>query len=132
MACEVEHEREHEQKRCSIRSGTGSNKSTSMTINMYGSIRRARDHHREKHRQLETILALPWTDEDYRLGDVLGEPWGRVGRLGGVLEASWRHLGRLGGVLEASWRRLGGVLERLGGVLEAKIAKRPRKPNLKP
>ena len=113
---------------------------------------RTHDHHREKHRQLETILALSWTKEDHLnaiLGD-LGAPWDSQCRLGGVLErlmsdsepsrerhgsalecprgvvgASWRHLRRLGGVLEASWRGHGGEDREMARKSQVKARKCP-------
>ena len=107
--------------------------STSMEI--YSTTLRTHDHHHEKHRQLETILALSWANEGDSsavLGHV-GSSWGVLesswgsprpswGNLGGILallEASWSRLGVSWGRLGASWGRLGSVLERLGGVLGA-------------
>ena len=66
-----------------------------------------RDHHREKHRQLETILALSWANEG-ESSAVLGH----VGSSWGVLEASW-------GSPRPSWGNLGGVLALLEAILSS-------------
>ena len=119
-------------RRSSISIGMGGGISTSMEI--YSTTLRTHDHHREKHRQLETILALSWANEGESsavLGHVgssrgvLESSWGsprpswdnlrgiarRLGIVSGltetVLEQSWRHLDPLGGVLESSWGVLG-------------------------
>ena len=86
-------------RRSSISIGMGGGISTSMEI--YSTTLRTHDHHREKHRQLETILALSWANE----GDssAVLDRVGHVGSLWGVLESSW-------GEARPSWGNLGGIL----------------------
>ena len=108
-------------RRSSISIGMGGGISTSMEI--YSTTLRTHDHHHEKHRQLETILALSWAKEGESsavLGHVgssrgvLEASWGNLGGILALLEASWSRLGVSWGRLGASWGRLGSVLERLG------------------